>query len=491
MLNLLLIDDDPNDRLLIKRELYREFTEINITEVTNESELEQRLIAKDFNFVITDYQLRWSDGLTVFIKIKSQSPACPVVMFTNTGNEEIAVAAMKAGLDDYIIKSPQHFFRLAIAVRSILNRVTATRKATRLENRLQSLLNQLNVGVFRANSEGVLVEYNNAFLRLLGLTPSQVEAKNLSELFLVSNKLSEDTSQVVEITLPQIDHDIKWISLTQTLNTTEAEIYIDGLVEDITQRKQAEAALQQLNQNLEIRVRQRTTELEEVNASLKEFAYFISHDLRAPLRSIQGFAQIIQNQYSDGLDAKAKDYLGRVIAASQQLSTLIKDLLDYSQLNRQQLQLQAVNLAEIIAQALSQLETELQAKNASVNVCEPFSLVVGNASLLLQVVYNLLANAIKFIQPGIQPQIRIWEQAEGEFICIYIEDNGIGIPKERQNQIFGVFERLHPEETYPGTGIGLAIVRKAAERMGGSAGVESEVGYGSKFYVRLRKYNFS
>jgi len=487
MLNFLLIDDDQNDRILTTRELNREFPDLRIIEIAKESDLEPVLANNRFDLVITDYQLRWSTGLVILREIKSRYPDCPVIMFTNTGSEEIAVEAMKAGLDDYIIKSPRHYVRLVVAVRSTLERFAAKRQIARLENRLQFLLNQLNVGVFRATLEGILLESNNAFLRLVGLSSSPVGQNiNLRQFFSVSDIPTALQNQSSEIQLPEVDGQVKWILLTQTLNSTEDEDYIYGIVEDISDRKQTETLLLQLNESLEIRVRERTAELEEVNASLKEFAYSVSHDLRAPLRSIQGFAQVLQEDYTNELDATGIDYLQRIQSATKQLDRLIQDLLQYSQISRAKLQLEPVNLSAVIAEALSQLNAELRQTNAQVTVVEPLPVVWGNHSVLLQVMVNLVLNAIKFIDANIKPQVRIWAETQPKFVRLWVQDNGIGIPPEKHKQIFRVFERLHGEETYPGTGVGLAIVRKAVERMGGKVGVESQVDSGSRFWVDLQ-----
>jgi PAS domain S-box-containing protein len=517
VLHILIVDDNPSDRLLIIRELEREFSGFQATEILDASAFAEALATESFDIAIIDYQLRWSNGLQVLRAVKSRFPDCPVIMFTNTGNEEIAVEAMKAGLDDYIIKSPRHYVRLAVAVQGVLKRVAAQKQVVRLENRLQSLLDRLNVGVFSSTVNGRLLESNQAFLRLLGLENlQQAQTIDLRDLFWISLDLSEQvTAQAREVSLPKADGLLKWVLLTQYFNTnSEGETVIDGLLEDITSLKQAEIALRQLNETLEMRVSDRTAELEDVNAQLEAFAYSVSHDLRAPLRAIESFAQILLTDYSAVLDATGEDFLQRIEGSAALMNTLIENLLDYSRLSRSNLPIAPANLSLIVAEAHTQLGEEIRSKKAIITF-EPLPSVLGHSATLLRVLVNLLSNALKFVSPGVQPRIRIWaEEVEevlrrrevpprslGEtetlrvesdtttkWIHLWVEDNGIGIAPEYHQRIFGVFERLHGVEVYPGTGIGLAIARKGVERMGGKIGVESALGQGSRFWIELRKY---
>jgi len=273
--------------------------------------------------------------------------------------------------------------------------------------------------------------------------------------------------------------------------------------------------LQRYANQLEQRVTERTAALQEANEQLEVFVYSVSHDLRAPLRGIQGLAQALVEDYAPQLGNEGQLYANHLVASAQQMNTLLEDLLNYSRLSRADINLQVLNLASVMATVLSQLEAEVQEKQAQVKVETPLPKVMGHRATLIQVVTNLVMNAIKFMPPGVQPQVRVWAQevesegvggvggAGGEvfsdtpqddsafsasstkWIRLWVEDNGIGINPENQERIFQVFERLHGAETYPGTGIGLAIARKGVERMGGRVGVESQLGQGSRFWIEL------
>ncbi|MEG4517693.1 MULTISPECIES: ATP-binding protein [unclassified Microcoleus] len=488
MVHILVIDDNPTDRLLVKRELERQFSQLQITEISDNTLLGEALNRGGFHLVITDYQLRWTNGIDVLKTFKSRYPECPIIMFTNTGNEEIAVEAMKAGLEDYIIKSPKHYVRLRVAVRGVLDRVAAWERVARLENQLHSLLERLNVGVFRASSQGQLLESNQAFLRLFDASNlADVQDIYLQQLFVQPLDSGESRSQNIEITFPLADGRVKWIRFTQYLYSAEGESTIDGLVEDITELKQAELALREFNETLEERVRERTAELEEVNAQLESFTYSVSHDLRAPLRGISFFAEMLLQDRTSELDSTAQDYLYRINDAATLMNTLIENLLEYSRLSKANLPLKAVSLNLIVDRSIAQLEAEIAQKKARITVVEPLPAVWAHPPTLLQVLANLLSNALKFMQPGIAPQVRVYAEAEEEYIYLWVEDNGIGIAEKFHDRIFGLFDRLHGQEVYPGTGIGLAIANKGVDRMGGAIGLESTLGIGTRFWVKLRK----
>ncbi|HEY9603984.1 MAG TPA: ATP-binding protein, partial [Allocoleopsis sp.] len=276
------------------------------------------------------------------------------------------------------------------------------------------------------------------------------------------------------------------------------------------QQARLQTQLQRHAAELEQRVAERTAALQDANESLEVFVYSISHDLRAPLRGIQGFAQALLEDYAEGLGAEGQNYAHYLADSAQEMSNLIQDLLDYSRLSRADMTLQIVNLDALVARVLTQLNAEIQEKHAQIIVEQPLPEAIAHWATLVQVIANLVTNAIKFVPSGIQPQVRIWaeepeqteylrctdrEQQDAQSklqhptskIRLWVEDNGIGIDSKHQEKIFQVFERLHGAEVYPGTGIGLAIARKGVERMGGRVGVESQLGQGSRFWVELQQ----
>jgi PAS domain S-box-containing protein len=262
--------------------------------------------------------------------------------------------------------------------------------------------------------------------------------------------------------------------------------YVVGIAEDITQMRQAQDALASLNAELERRVEDRTQALVEVNRELDAFAYSISHDLRAPLRSMQGYADALIEDFGDGLGPEGQHYTKRIAAAAARMEDLIQDILAYSRLAKEEVSVRPESLEAAVDQVLMDLAPALADTAADVRVERPVPEVQSNRSVLRQVLNNLIANGVKFVEPGERPMLFIHAQRDKDRVRLWIEDNGIGIASEHQKRIFDPFQRLHGVEAYPGTGIGLAIVRRAMTRMGGTCGVESELGRGSRFWIELR-----
>jgi signal transduction histidine kinase len=238
-------------------------------------------------------------------------------------------------------------------------------------------------------------------------------------------------------------------------------------------------------EELEERVAERTAQLQETNAELDAFAYSASHDLRAPLRAMHGFSRAILEDYSDLLDGTGKDYARRIVEAAERLDTQIDDLLAYSRLSREEIRLRPVSLERPVNEAIGQIKELISERRADVAVEHPLPAVVGHEPTLLTIVTNLASNGVKFVAPGQRPRLRIRADELHGRVRLWVEDNGPGIAPEHQGRIFRVFERLQSVKDFGGTGVGLAIVRKGVERMGGRVGVESAPGRGSRFWIEL------
>ncbi len=254
-----------------------------------------------------------------------------------------------------------------------------------------------------------------------------------------------------------------------------------------TRKRRAEGALKKLNEELEKRVATRTAALKESNEQLEEFCRTVAHDLRAPLRSMEGFSHLLLEENGSQLDEGGRDYAQRISASAERMGELILDLLAYTQLSRVKYRLEKVDLSRMIENVLQKVSREIEAKGGVVSVKSSFPSIMADRATVENAITNLISNALKFRDPEKRPWIRIWAEERSDRVRLWVADNGIGIEPQYQEKIFGVFERLHKRESYLGTGIGLAMVKKGVERMGGAVGVESKLGKGSSFWIELAK----
>lgn len=255
--------------------------------------------------------------------------------------------------------------------------------------------------------------------------------------------------------------------------------------EDITQQKAVEETLQQLNVNLEKRIAERTAELETLNQSLESFVYSVSHDLKAPLRGVEGYSRLLEEDYSERLDDEGRLFISNIRAGVTRMNELINDLLAYSRMERCKLESKELDLVALIRQVIAEREEEITARRIEVIINLLPIRIQGDREGLALVLRNLLENAIKFSGHSPHPRIELGIETNNHKVTLWMRDNGIGFDMKYNHRIFEIFERLHRQEDYPGTGIGLALVKKAMQRMGGQVWAYSIPGEGATFYLQL------
>lgn len=257
----------------------------------------------------------------------------------------------------------------------------------------------------------------------------------------------------------------------------------------LAEHKLAEEEIQKLNEELELRVKQRTTQLEDVVKELETFTYSVSHDLKAPLRGIDGYSKLLLDLYGGSLNEEAKSFLSTIRNSTSQMNQLIVDLLEYSRLERSQMRKEKIKIVDIVNVNLSSYNVELNSGNFKFKVNIPDIEIVADSKGLTIALRNLIENAIKFTKGKPEPVIEIGCEEKNTSYVISIKDNGIGFDMKYHQKIFEIFQRLHRIEDFAGTGIGLAMVSKAMQRMNGKVWAESTPGIGSIFYLELPKIN--
>jgi PAS domain S-box-containing protein len=299
------------------------------------------------------------------------------------------------------------------------------------------------------------------------------EGKPIPRTYRFRHKLTREYRWVEDIPIPRQDASGRITGLL-------------GVARDITERMQAEQQIRSLNEALEQKVRERTAELEAANAELEAFSSSVSHDLRAPLRAIEGYAQLLLEHQPQQLDAEGRRFLGTIVASTKRMGEIIEDLLALSQLGRQALRKSRVDLTALARGVVDEIAEARPDRCVAVTIGE-LPAALCDRSMMRQVLVNLIGNAFKFTRHRDRPVVEIGAREEAEENVYFVRDNGVGFDLRYSNRLFGVFQRLHRPEEFEGTGVGLAIVDRVIRRHGGRVWAEGEVDKGATFYFSLPK----
>lgn len=362
---------------------------------------------------------------------------------------------------------------------------------------LAAIVESSDDAILSKDLNGVITSWNRGAQRIFGYTPEEAVGQPVTML-MPPDRVNEEAGILARIRRGErVDHyetvrrrkDGTLLDISLTVSPiTDSHGRIIGaskIARDITELKKSRDFLERL-------VSERTAELSATNKQLEAFVYSIAHDLRAPLRSMQGFSAMLADEEAKRLSDVGKDYAQRINKSARFMDALLTDLLAFARITQQRIQLVRTNLDPVIRAVLAEVDKDIQDKRAKVEVVQPWPDMLAHPPTLTQVLLNLVGNALKFDSPDrpLVIRLRAEERLQGSpavpWVRVWVEDNGIGIAPEHQEQIFRLFLRLH-RDAYPGTGMGLAIVRKAMERMGGRVGVESALGKGSRFWFELKR----
>ncbi len=356
------------------------------------------------------------------------------------------------------------------------------------ESEFRSLSESIPQIVWSARADGHLDYYNTRWYEFTGFTENYGDASWLPILHkedvartLEKWRHSVKTGEDYEIEYRFRDRETggyRWFlgRAVPVRNDTGEIVKWLGTCTDIDDQKRAAERLEQA-------VAERTISLKKAIAQMEEFSYSVSHDLRAPLRAIDGYTRIITSDYRDRLDPEVNEFLGKISRNIIRMQRLINDVLTLTRVVSTDVKLERIDLRELLREILEQ-HPALQRPNARIEFGE-LTNVVAHDVLFSQAATNILNNAVKFVRPGVTPEVKVWTETTDGKVRIHFQDNGIGIRPEHQAKLFGIFQRLSHTTHYEGTGIGLAIVRKSVERMGGAVGMESNGVDGSRFWIEL------
>ena len=481
---ILVADSAGADRELAVFLLRQQLPDYDIEGVADPMTLAERLLHPGLAAVVTEWELAWGGGLEVTATIGRLNPECAVVLFTAAAAGQVAAEAIGHGVDALAFKGSAGFLALPATVRTALERAARRLEAHAGEQRYRTLIDEMPVGVTTLTAGGSIVTASPAAARLLG---------------------SADPGSVVGAFLPGLLADAGRDRLTRVLESGKA---VRGLEAHVRQSDGApvwlrinawpvagpggsvarwEASLEDIStyRQTERQLEERAAQLARTNAELQQFSYAISHDLQEPLQLVTHYGQLLAEEYGNRLDASAHRWLAHLLTSVARMQAMINDVLEYSRVETRGQAFVPVDFAAVVAEAVANVQASIDQTGAVVTAHD-LPRATADPRQMVQLFQNLIGNAVKF-HGAAPPRVQI-SAVEAEDAWVFaVMDNGIGIPPEGLDRVFGMFQRLHAPNEYPGTGIGLARAKRIVERHGGQIWVTSQPGEGATFYFSISK----
>lgn len=480
-MRLLLVEDNPHDRDLVTRALKRHFASVTIASARDAREFEEVLARGEFDAAIIDYELRWTSGIEALRTIKRSLPDCPVLMFTASASTEVAVEAMKEGLDDYITKTPKHYAKLPFALEACLDRIQQRRMADRARAQLAAVVESSDDAIIGMTPDGLVTSWNEGATRLLGHTLADILGESIQRI-IPPDLLEAESTALARVTRGEhVDHyeairitkDGRRIPvsvrLSPILNRAGRIIGISTIARDVTEHKRAEEALRLADRRKDA------------------FLATLAHELRNPLAPIRYATRLLEPGVPQEMANDARKMIDRQLA---QMARLLDDLLDVSRVTRGVLEIrrEQLDLRDVIESAAASVRPLAEASHQELTLRLPAEQlpVNGDAVRLVQIFGNLLHNATKYTPS--EGHIGVVASLSDDEVMVSVKDDGIGIPAEALPAIFELFVQLEPAgaRSAGGLGIGLSLARDLLRLHGGRIdALSAGPGLGSEFVIRI------
>lgn len=515
--DILLVDDLPANLLALEAVL----SDLgqNLVKAHSGEEALRKLLDKDFALILLDVRMQGMDGFEAarLIRGRKRSRHTPIIFLTAHEDNRLSIEqAYTLGAIDYLVKPwvPAilrskvawfvELFRKNVQVKRQderlrqLERSRAEQALYESETRLRLALEAGRLGTWDWDINTNQVTWSTTLEAIRGLPagtfPGTFEAYQRGihpedrdyVVHTLRQTFEERQEHHLEYRIQQPGGAVRWVEERGKLfrDADGQPARMTGVCIDVTDRKQAEAEIRRLNETLEQRVVERTAKLKEINQELESFSYSVSHDLRAPLRHISGFVEMLQKSASTKLGDGERRYLQVIHESAKHAGKLVDDLLAFSRMGRTALRISDVELAKLTEDVRRELEPETQGRKMEWQVA-PLPVVRGDPALLRLVLHNLLGNAIKYTRPRDPARVELDSYEQDGSVVIRVRDNGVGFDPQYTDKLFGVFQRLHKPEEFEGTGIGLANVRRIIQRHGGRTWAEGVLDQGATFYFSL------
>ena len=480
----LVLEDNPGGARLLDAEFSGEvLIDAHLTVAPRLSDGLRLLASREFDAVLLNLDRPDGRGMETFERVRAAVPEVPLIVYSGTHDDETALRALRGGAQDYLVKGPGIGPLLARAVHLAVERhrvrAELELRAARLEKNRAALRD-----IVEASADVILILDRSGAVRFVNRGAEKMYGRSAADL------VGQAAGFVIQPGAVEIDIPLPG-GATRTAEVRAVEIEWDGepasliLLHDVTERKLAQSQVEARSSLLEERVRARTAELLAANAELEAFTYSVSHDLRAPLRHIKGFTQMLEEEAGAGFNAPARELFARILGSVDRMGRLIAALLGFSQLGSRAVARQPVDPGPLVNEVIEELAPETRGRAVEWRV-SGLPWLDADPSLLRVVLVNLLSNALKFTRGRETARIEVFAAGGGPAApVIAVRDNGAGFASEEAGRLFGVFQRLHSQAEFEGTGIGLATVKRIVTRHGGRIWAESEPGVGATFFFSL------